>query len=395
MSQNKEVVILSAVRTAIGSYGGSLKGFKPAQLGAMCVEEALKRANLKGDDVESCVVGSVLRSSPRDAYIARVVGVDGGLPISSHAVTVNRLCGSGLEAIVNAAQQIETGEVSTAVAGGTESMSNATYSLSSNRWGQRMGNSELMDDMTMALQDPWDGSHMGITAENVADKYDISREEQDQFAADSHKKAAKAIEEGRFKEQILPVEIKSRKGTVVFDTDEHVRPDSTAEGLSGLKPFFKKDGSVTAATSSGINDGASMVVLMDAERAKAEGRQALGKLVAYARAGVEPSLMGTGPIPAVEKVLKKAGLSVDDLDIIESNEAFAAQALCVNKGANLPADKVNPNGGAVALGHPIGATGAILTTKCLYELKRTGGKYGLVTMCIGGGQGIAAIFEAM
>lgn len=395
MTKKKDVVVLSAVRTAIGGYGGSLKTLSPAELGAKCVAEAISRAGIEAGSVESCVVGSVLRSTPRDAYISRVIGVDGGLPISSHAVTVNRLCGSGLEAIVQAAQQIELGEVATAVAGGAESMSNATYSLASNRWGQRMGNSELMDDMTMALQDPWEGSHMGITAENVAEKYAISREEQDAFAADSHKKAAAAIDAGYFKEQILPIEIKSRKGVTVFDTDEHVRPDTTAEGLAGLRPFFKKDGTVTAATSSGLNDGASMVILMDAEKAEAEGRKPLGKLVGYARAGVEPSLMGTGPIPAVAKVLERTGLNVDDLDVIESNEAFAAQALCVTQGAGLPADKVNPNGGAVALGHPIGATGAILTTKCLYELKRTGGKYGLVTMCIGGGQGIAAIFEAL
>lgn len=389
----KEVYVMSAVRTAIGGYGGTLKGFKPAELGALVVAEAIKRAGIDADSVESAVIGSVLRSGPKDAYVARVASVDGGLPISSHAVTVNRLCGSGLEAIIDAAQQIELGEVSTAVAGGTESMSNATYSMDSNRWGQRMGNSEIYDDMTMALQDPWEGSHMGITAENVAEKYNISREEQDAFAAESHRKAAAAIEAGYFKEQILPVEIKSRKGVTIFDTDEHVRAGTTAEGLAGLKPFFKKDGSVTAATSSGLNDGASMVVLMDADKAKAEGRKPMGRLVGYARAGVEPSLMGTGPIPAVAKVLERTGLTPADLDVIESNEAFAAQAICVTQGAGLPADKVNPNGGAVALGHPIGATGAILTTKCLYELKRTGGKYGLVTMCIGGGQGIAAIFE--
>lgn len=395
MIKRNDVVVLSAVRTAIGGFGGSLKSFKPAELGAMCVKEALLRAGISGDAVESCVVGHVIRTNPRDAYISRVIGINGGLPITSNAVTVNRLCGSGLEAIIQAAQQIELGEVETAVAGGAESMSNAAYSIDSNRWGQRMGDSVMMDDMTMALQDPWTGTHMGITAENIADQFEIDREAQDIYTAESHKRAAAAIEAGHFKDQILPIEVKSRKAVTVFDTDEHVRVDTTVEGLAKLKPFFKKDGSVTAATSSGINDGASMIVMMEGEKAKAEGRKPLGRLVGYARAGVDPSIMGTGPIPAVEKVLERTGLSVNDLDVIESNEAFAVQALCVSSSLNFPTDKVNPNGGAVALGHPIGATGAILTTKCLYELKRTGGRYGLVTMCIGGGQGIAAIFERL
>lgn len=395
MSKVNGVVILSAVRTAIGGFGGSLKGFTPAQLGTLCAKEALNRANVPVENVSSCVVGKVIHNGPKDAYLARVIGLDAGLPDSSHAVTLNRLCGSGLEAIIQAAQQIQLGEVDTALAGGAESMSTSAYTLESNRWGQKMGNSVVIDELSATLQDPWDNFHMGITAENVAEKYGIGRVEQDNYAAQSHQKAARAIENGYFKEQIVPVEIKSRKGTKTFDTDEHVRPDTTAEALSALKPYFKASGSVTAATSSGINDAASMVVLMSEEKAILEGLKPIGRLVGYARAGVEPSLMGTGPIPAVKQVLKKTGLSIDDIDVIESNEAFAVQALCVASELNFPADKVNPNGGAIALGHPVGATGAILTTKCLYELKRINGKYGLVTMCIGGGQGIAAIYQAM
>lgn len=395
MSKINGVVVLSAVRTAIGGFGGSLKGFTPAQLGTLCAKEALNRANVAVESVGSCVVGKVIHNGPKDAYLARVIGLDAGLPESSHAVTLNRLCGSGLEAIIQAAQQIQLGEVDTALAGGAESMSSSAYTLESNRWGQKMGNSVVVDELTTTLQDPWNNFHMGITAENVANRYNIDRAEQDNYAAQSHHKAARAIENGHFKEQIVPVEIKSRKGTKIFDTDEHVRPETTAQSLSTLKPYFKKDGSVTAATSSGINDAASMVVLMSEEKAISEGLKPLGRLVGYARAGVKPSLMGTGPIPAVKQVLEKTGLSIDDIDVIESNEAFAVQALCVANELNFPVEKVNPNGGAIALGHPVGATGAILTTKCLYELKRINGNYGLVTMCIGGGQGIAAIYQAM
>ncbi|WP_321393669.1 beta-ketothiolase BktB [Emcibacter sp.] len=395
MSEIKEVVIVGAARTAIGGFGGSLKSLNSAQLGTIAAREAIQRANVEAGMIQSCIVGNVIRNSPKDSYLARVIGIDSGLSPDSHAVTVNRLCGSGLEAIVQAAQQIQLGEVNTALAGGAESMSNSSYSLASNRWGQRMGNSTILDDLTTTLQDPWDDYHMGITAENVAEKYGISREEQDAFTAESHRRAAAAIDAGHFREQIVPVELKSRKGVTVFDTDEHVRGDTTAEGLSALKPFFKKDGTVTAATSSGINDGAAMVVLMEAGKAEKEGRSPLGRLVGFAHAGVEPHLMGEGPIPAVRKVFARTGLNLDDIDVIESNEAFAAQALAVSRELGLPADKVNPNGGAVALGHPVGATGGILTTKVLYELKRTGGRYGLVTMCIGGGQGIAAIFERL
>ncbi|MFC7047889.1 beta-ketothiolase BktB [Emcibacter nanhaiensis] len=395
MSEINNVVILSATRTAIGSFGGSLKSLNSAQLGTIAAKEAIARAGVDAATIQSSIVGNVIRNSPKDSYLSRVIGVNAGLPVTSHAVTVNRLCGSGLEAIVQAAQQIQLGEIDTALAGGAESMSNSSYSLDSNRWGQRMGNSTIVDDLTTTLLDPWDNYHMGITAENVAEKYGISREDQDVFSAESHRRAAAAIAAGHFKEQIVPVELKSRKGVTLFDTDEHVRADTTAESLAGLKPFFKKDGTVTAASSSGINDGASMVVLMDGAKAEAEGRSPIGRLVGFAHAGVDPSLMGEGPIPAVRRVFERTGLGLDDIDVIESNEAFAAQALAVSQELGLPADKVNPNGGAVAMGHPVGATGAILTTKTLYELKRIGGRYGLVTMCIGGGQGIAAIFERL
>jgi len=389
------VVILSAVRTPIGGFGGSLKRFSASELGTIAAKEALKRADVPAESVESCVVGKVIHNGPKDAYLARVIGLDAGLPVSSHAVSLNRLCGSGLEAIIQAAQQIQLGEVDIALAGGAESMSNSAYTVESHRWGQRMGNGALIDELSTTLQDPWDNYHMGITAENVSEKYDISRQQQDQHAVDSHHKAAAAIAAGRFVSQIVPVEITSRKGVHIFDTDEHVRGDTRIENLSKLKPYFKKDGKVTAATSSGINDAGSMVVLMSEQKAKAEGRKPLGRLIGYSHAGVEPSLMGEGPIPAVKKIFEKTGLSVDDMDLIESNEAFSAQAMCVSKALSFPEDKVNPNGGAIALGHPVGATGAILTTKCLHELKRINGRYGLVTMCIGGGQGIAAIFEAM
>lgn len=392
---NNSVVILSAVRTAIGSFGGSLKDFSPAELGTLCAKEALNRSKLSPNQVGSCVVGKVIHNGPKDAYLSRVIGLDAGLPISSHAVTLNRLCGSGLEAIIQAAQQIQLGDVDAAIAGGAESMSSSAYTLESNRWGQKMGNSIIQDELTSTLQDPWDNNPMGITAENIADKYTISRDQQDAYAAKSHQKAAKAIAAGHFKQQILPIEIKSKSGIHIFDTDEHVRADTTTDKLATLKPYFKKDGTVTAASSSGINDGAAMLILMSEQKANEQGLKPLGRLVGYARAGVDPTLMGIGPIPAVQQVFEKTGLTIDDMDVIESNEAFAVQALCVANELNFPAHKVNPNGGAIALGHPVGATGAILSTKCLYELKRIQGKYGLVTMCIGGGQGIAAIFEAL
>ena len=392
---NTGVVVLSAVRTAIGSFGGTLKNFTPAELGTLCAKEAIKRAHIPLNQIGSSVIGKVIHNGPKDAYLSRVIGLNAGLPINSHAVTLNRLCGSGLEAIIQAAQQIQLGDVDAALAGGSESMSTSAYTLQSNRWGQKMGNSVMLDELTTTLQDPWDNNPMGITAENVAEKYKISREEQDNYAAQSHDKAAKAIEKGLFKSQIVPIEIKTRKGSLIFDTDEHVRANTSTDKLATLKPYFKENGTVTAASSSGINDGAAMLVLMSEQKAHKQGLQPIGRLIGYSRAGVEPSLMGTGPIPAVQQVFEKTGLTIDDIDIIESNEAFAAQALCVANELNFPAHKVNPNGGAIALGHPVGATGAILSTKCLYELKRIDGKYGLVTMCIVGGQGIAAIFEAL
>ena len=396
MIESREVVILSAARTAIGTYGGALKDVPPTDLGAHVVKESVQRASVDPAQIETCVLGSVVRTEPKDAYISRLVAVNGGLPVETQCVTVNRLCGSGLEAIVFATQQIQLGEVDTAVAGGAESMSKATYSMPAVRWGARMGDVQAFDEMTAALHDPFGHGHMGITAENIAERFDISRETQDTFAAESHRRALNAIEQGYFKDQITPFEIKTRKGVVTFDTDEHPRPGTSVDSLSGLRPVFKKEGgTVTAGNASGINDGAAMVVLMERSKAEAEGRTPMARIVSYARAGVEPEIMGTGPIPAVKRALARANLSIDQIDVIESNEAFAAQAYCVSQELGFPPEKTNPNGGAVALGHPIGATGAILTTKCLYELKRTGGRYGLITLCIGGGQGIAAIIEAL
>lgn len=395
MTTQNDVVILSAVRTAVGGYGGSLKDVPVSELAAKVMAEAVRRAGVEPAAVDSVIVGNVLRTDPHDAYLSRVAALNAGLPQESQCLTVNRLCGSGLESVVLAAQQIQLGETEVAVAGGAESMSRATYHLPAARWGQRMGDAAVVDEMTTVLTDPFGHGHMGITAENVAEQFQISRADQDAFAVESHRRAITAIREGRFKEQILPIELKTRKGVTVFDTDEHPRDNVTMESLAGLKPFFKKDGTVTAANASGLNDGAAMVVVMNAARAKREGRTPLARLVSYARAGVDPKVMGLGPIPAVKRALDRAGLAVADLDVIESNEAFAAQACAVSKGLNLPAEKVNPNGGAVALGHPLGATGAILLTKTIYELRRTGGKYGLITMCIGGGQGIAAIIERL
>ena len=396
MIESREVVILSAARTAIGSYGGSLKDVPPSELGTVAIKEAVARAGVDGQSVETCVLGSVIRTEPKDAYISRVAAINAGLPIEAQCLTVNRLCGSGLEAIVFATQQVQLGEADVAVAGGAESMSRANYTMPAARWGARMGDVTAYDEMTAALHDPFGNGHMGITAENIAERYGISRETQDEFAAESHRRALSAIANGYFKDQIVPVEIKTRKGVNIFETDEHPREGVSAESLSGMRPAFKKDGgTVTAGNASGINDGAAALVLMERGKAEAEGKTPLARIVSYARAGVAPEVMGTGPIPAVKRALARANLSVDDMDVIESNEAFAAQACCVSQELGLSADKVNPNGGAVALGHPIGASGAIITTKCLYELKRVGGRYGLITLCIGGGQGIAAVVETL
>jgi len=391
----REVVVLSAVRTAIGDYGGSLKDVPPTKLGAIALREAVARAKVDPASVGHVVFGSVIHGEARDMYLSRVAALDGGLPVGTPCLTVNRLCGSGLQAIVSASQHILLGDVDVAVGAGAESMSRAAYFLPSARWGQRMGDAQLIDAMTAALHDPFGNGHMGVTAENVAAKYGMTREEQDAFSMESHRRAAKALEAGHFRSQIVPVEVKSKKGPAQFETDEHVRKDLKMEDLQKLKTVFKKDGTVTAGNASGINDAAAAVVLMEKSVAQKQGLKPLARLVAYAHAGVEPQLMGLGPIPAVKRVFEKAGLKPADMDVTESNEAFAVQAMAVTRDLGLDPAKVNPNGGAVALGHPIGATGCILTVKAIYELQRTQKRYALVTMCIGGGQGIAAIFERM
>jgi acetyl-CoA C-acetyltransferase len=390
----REVMVVSGVRTAIGDFGGALKDFSPTDLGARMVREVLSRANVSGEDVGHVVFGNVIQTEPKDMYLARVAALNGGVAHHAPALTVNRLCGSGLQAIVSAAQSILLGDTDVAIGGGAESMSRAPYLAPSVRFGQRMGDARLIDMMLGALHDPFDAIHMGVTAENVAAKYGISREMQDELALESHRRAARAIEAGYFKEQILAVTQASKKGDIVFDTDEHVRLNSTLQDFTKLKPVFaKENGTVTAGNASGINDAAAAVVLMERATAEARGLKPLARLVSYAHAGVDPKYMGIGPIPATRKALERAGLSVGDLDVIEANEAFAAQACAVSKELELDPAKVNPNGSGISLGHPIGATGALITVKALYELQRVGGRYALVTMCIGGGQGIAAIFE--
>jgi acetyl-CoA C-acetyltransferase len=391
----REVVVVSGVRTAIGDYGGSLKDVPPTALGATAIREAVSRAKIDPASVGHLVLGSVIHGEARDMYISRVAAVDGGLPFGTPCLTVNRLCGSGLQSIVSAAQHILLGDTDCVIGAGAESMSRAAYFMPAGRWGQRMGDAAVVDAMTAALHDPFGHGHMGITAENIAAKYGISRDEQDAFALESHRRATHAISQGRFAEQIVPVEVKSRKGVVQFATDEHVRNGLTIEDLQKLRPAFKKDGSVTAGNASGLNDAAAAVVMMEAGAAAKQGLKPLARLVAYAHAGVDPQFMGLGPIPAVKRLFEKSGLKSADMDVIESNEAFAVQAMAVTRDLGLDPAKVNANGGAVALGHPIGATGTILTVKALYELQRLQKRYALVTMCIGGGQGIAAIFERM
>ncbi len=393
MSSTREVVVLSGARTAIGGFGGSLKDFPPSDLAALCVREAVKRAGVESGEVGHIVFGNIIHTDAHDPYLARVAGVKGGLPVEAPALTLNRLCGSGLQAIVTAAQTIALGDAEVAVAGGAENMTRSPYFSTTMRWGARMNDSPMIDAMVAALSDPFDDCHMGVTAENVAKKWNITREAQDKLAAESHRRAANAIDKGYFKEQIVPVEIKAKTGSTFFDTDETVRRDSTVEKLAKLKPVFDKSGTVTAGNASSINDAAAAVVLMEQGLAAKRGLQPLGRLVAYSFAGVDPKYMGIGPVPAVKAVLKKSGLKLSDFDVFEVNEAFAAQALAVMRDLELPADRTNPNGSGISLGHPIGATGCILTIKALYELKRIGGKRALVTMCIGGGQGIAAIFE--
>lgn len=395
MVSEREVVVLSGVRTAIGKYGGSLKDLPPTELGAQVVREAVGRAGIAPRDVGHVVFGNVIHTDIHDMYLARVAAIKGGLPIETPAFTLNRLCGSGLQAIVSAAQVIKLGDAEAAVAGGAEVMSRGQYWVPGLRWGQRMNDAAVVDAMVGALTDPFDDCHMGITAENLANKYGISRQDQDALAAESQRRAAAAIANGYFKEQILPIEIKARGGTALFDTDEHVRADTTLESLATLKPAFDRNGTVTAGNAAGINDAAAAVVLMERSAAERRGLRPLARLVAYGFAGVEPKYMGIGPVPAVRNVLERTGLSLRDMDVIELNEAFAAQALAVIRELDLPRDRTNPNGSGVALGHPIGATGCILTVKALYELARVGGRYALVTMCIGGGQGIAAIYERL
>jgi acetyl-CoA C-acetyltransferase len=394
MSNEREVLILSGVRTPIGDYGGSLKDIPPTELAAKVVKEAVARAKVNPADIGQCVFGNVIHTEQKDMYLSRVAAVNGGLPHGSGALTLNRLCGSGLQAIVSASQYILLGDIDAAVAGGAESMSRGAYANLTQRWGARMGEAKSVDMMVGALTDPFDTVHMGITAENVATKCEITRAEQDAFAVESHKRAAAATAAGHFKGQILPIELKTKKGPVQFDTDEHIRGDSTLEGMGKLRAaFVKENGTVTAGNASGINDAAAAVVLMERSAAEKKGLKAMARLVSYGHAGIDPKIMGLGPVTAVKNALAKAGLKISDMDVIESNEAFAAQALGVSKELGLDPAKVNPNGGAVALGHPIGATGCILTIKCMYESHRTGKRYGLITMCIGGGQGIAAVIE--
>ena len=392
----REVVVVSAVRTAIGTFGGSLKDIPPTELGALVVRESLARANVEGKDVGHVVFGHVVNTEPKDMYLSRVAAIHGGCAEGTSAFNVNRLCGSGLQAIVSASQAILLGDADIAIGAGAENMSRAPYASLASRWGARMGDTKMIDMMIGALHDPFHTIHMGVTAENIAAKWGITREEQDQLAVESHRRAQKATEAGYFKEQIVPVMLKSKKGEVAYATDEHFRANATLEDMAKLKPVFvKENGTVTAGNASGINDAAASVVLMDAKTAQAGGAKPLARLVAYAHAGVDPKYMGIGPVPATQRALKKAGLTVQDLDVIEANEAFAAQACAVTKDLGLDPAKVNPNGSGISLGHPIGATGAVITVKALYELQRIQGRYALVTMCIGGGQGIAAIFERM
>lgn len=387
-----EIVILSGARTAIGTFGGSLSALPPIDLASAVTRAALERAQVAPDRIGQVVFGHVINTEPRDMYLSRVAMLDAGIPHTTPAMNVNRLCGSGAQAIVSATQALLLGDADFAVAGGAESMSRSPYILPSARFGAKMGDQAMLDMMTGALTCPMGTGHMGVTAENVAAEHDISREQQDEFAMESQRRAAAAIAAGHFRDQIVPIEVKTRKGTVAFDTDEHPK-ETSLDKLAGLKAVFQKGGSVTAGNASGINDGAAALVLARSEAAEAAGLTPRARILGYAVAGVRPEVMGIGPIPAVEGLMKRTGLTVAQFDVIESNEAFAAQALAVNKGLGLDPARVNPNGGAIALGHPVGATGAILTVKALHELERTGGRIGLITMCIGGGQGIAIAIE--
>ena len=389
----RDVFVVGAARTAIGTFGGTLKDTPPIDLATLAIKTALERSGAAAASVGHVAMGTVITTEPRDVYLSRVAALNAGLTKETPAFNVNRLCGSGLQAIVSASQAIMLGDCDVAVGGGAESMSRGAYLVPSARFGARMGDTQMLDLMVGALHDPFHKIHMGITAENVGEQFGINRQQMDEAAAESHRRAAAAIAAGRFKEQIVPVMVKTRKGEVAFDTDEHVKADTTVETLAKMRAAFKKDGAVTAGNASGVNDGAGAVILASGDAVKAQNLKPLARLVGYAHTGVEPTIMGIGPVSATRKVLERTGLAIKDLDVIESNEAFAAQACAVVKELGLDPAKVNVNGSGISLGHPIGATGAIITTKALYELQRTGGRYALVTMCIGGGQGIAAIFE--
>ena len=388
----KDIVILGGARTAIGTFGGALAGHPPSELGAIAAGAAMERSGVEPGQIGSVVFGHVINTEPKDMYVSRIAAMKAGIPETVPAMNVNRLCGSGAQAVVSVVQALAMGDAEFGLAGGSENMSRSPYILPAARWGQKMGDAGAQDMMLGALNCPFGTGHMGVTAENVAKEHDISREAQDAFALESQNRAAKAIAEGRFKDQIVPVEVKVKRETVAFDTDEHPKKTS-AEALAGLRPAFQKDGSVTAGNASGINDGAAALVLATSDAAEKAGLKPRARVLGYAHAGVRPEVMGIGPVPAVESLLERTGLKASDFDVIESNEAFAAQALAVNKGLGLDAAKVNPNGGAVALGHPVGATGAILVVKALLELERIGGSKALITMCIGGGQGIALAIE--
>ena len=393
MTNTEDIYIVSGVRTAIGDFGGSLKQYRPADLGAKVIAEAISRAGLKPRDIEHVIMGQVMATGPKDQFMARVAALNADIPVEAPALTLNRLCGSGVQSIISCAQMMKLGEAEICVAGGAESMTNVPYHDLEARWGKKLGNSILLDALTEGLNDPIHGIHMAITAENVAERYQVTRAQQDDLAIEGHHRAARAIAEGRFSEQILPVEVKTRKGSVLFYEDEHVRPDVDADAVRALPPMFKEGGTVTAANASGINDAAAAVVLATASEVLKRGLTPMARIVSWAHAGVEPEYMGIGPVKAVPIALKRAGLTLDQIDVIEANEAFAAQALAVAKELGFDREKLNPNGSGISLGHPVGATGTILTVKAMYELKRTGGRYALMTMCIGGGQGIAMIIE--
>jgi acetyl-CoA C-acetyltransferase len=392
---HREVVVLSAVRTAIGKFGGALKDVPPSELAAKVVCHGMQRSGLTGTDIGHIVFGNVIHTDAKDMYLARVAALRGGLPVGTAALTLNRLCGSGLQAILTAAETIARGDTDAAIGGGAESMSRAPYWLPAMRWGARLNDASAVDVLVAALTDPFEEIHMAITAETVARRWGISRAEQDELALESHRRAVSAIQTGRFKSQIIPIELKTRGGTSVFDTDESPRADATPEGLAKLKPAFDKEGTITAGNASTVNDGAAALVLMELHAAEERGLKPIAKLVDSAVTGVEPGLMGIGPVSAVKKLYERTGLSTAQMDVIELNEAFAAQALAVQHELGLPPDKTNPNGSGISLGHPLGATGAIVTVKALHELRRIGGQFALVTMCIGGGQGIAAIFQSI